>query len=413
MTARLVNLGRWLDDPPAALSFGFAGLFVLACNMTGGLGAGSTRVRYHLVIAFLMFAVIVFGRKVDFWRARAGILRACLHGLPTFIALYLLIGGGRLVSHGDGYARMTTDFITLGAISPLSRRVVMSGLAHLIGIGPRGYVVFWYVVFFTACCMANLWLKARGLGWLERLSILTSSIFGYLLVAPGYSEVFVFLCGIYCLNAKLARVEKVVLAALMFGAHEVATVFVAFPIIVLAADDDRTEWTTIFLSLLAVYAFGYALNWRFDLAGALSIAVKPSADAAESSLQLLLGNPWIALLAVGEAYKLYWIAVVWGWRGRQPREWILTAGIVVALPLMLIATDVSRLVQFGSLAFLPVATDTLSRWPPRQRHWLAVANLAVPTFYAATNAPPLWGTGWYSAYVVIGHAVGLSLGQGF
>jgi hypothetical protein len=267
---------------------------------------------------------------------------------------------------------------------------------------------------FACFCFANRFLQAQGLLWIERISVLTSSVLAYLFMAPGYVEVFVLLCGLYVLSFPTSFWEKIVLAALMFGAHEVAAPLIFLPIILVSCGRERTDWTTIAVSLLVVYAAGYAWNWHGHLHETLHRQMQPSAGEAVTAFDLVRQHPLFAMLAVFIAYKLYWGVVLASLFSADARQRWLALCVIASIPTMFIACDASRLIQFSTLAIFLVVGQRLPRWPTWARTLLAAANMLIPSFYVGTNCAPLWGEyGVYSWYLKFAATLGHNWGRIF
>jgi hypothetical protein len=211
----------------------------------------------------------------------------------------------------------------------------------------------------------------------------------YLLIVPGYNEVIVFLFGMIACRRRLTDPMKFILLSLMVGAHEIATTFVLAAIILQAkSTEERRSWIMLGGLCFAAYAIGYALNWDLTLDTAFNTAYRPSPGSTETSFDWLAGHPWRAIAGIGVAYKLYWLVVVvafWGWYGRQNLG--AAALSLASVPLILIATDVSRMVQFTSLSLFLLAPVILKQ--------------ARPPLYISSNWVPMTGNGLYSLYALI------------
>jgi len=398
------------------LYFVAAAGFVFACNITMVLGERMVLAKHHIGVIFFLLATTLFSRRISPTNLRRFLLnfKRWRSDIPLFILFWAIIGGNGLVSHGKWYAAMSADFWHFDPLVVLARRITVPGLAHMCGIGAVGYIYFWYIILFASFCLANKFFKERGLLWIERISLLTSSLFAYLFMAPGYVEVFVLLCGLYILIYPTTFAEKIVLAALMFGAHEVAALIIFLPIILESRDRERTEWTTIVVSLVAVYVLGYTYNWRGHVMATLSRAVQPAVDQGLSALDLVLQRPLFSLLAVLVAYKLYWAVILSNWFHTDAKQRMMTLCVLSCIPLVLIACDASRVVQFSTVAMFLIATYQLPQWSLGRRKLLAVANLMVPSFYVGTNCPALWGAnGAYSWYLKLGEMLGQNWGTIF
>jgi hypothetical protein len=374
-------------------------MFMLACNFTARLGDGAIVFRHYVGIVFVAATLLFVARHLRAPGRLAGLGKATLAALPL-AALFLVIGGaGSLASHGRMFALMAGDFWHGDPYFAFTRRPAVSAIAHVFGFSQSSYIFFWYVLFFALMCVLQRLLAGHGLSFWQRLSILTSSIAAYLLIVPGYNEAFVFFCAAACWRQRLSLAEKILVGGLMLGAHEVATVFAAAFLIGETEREERRGWLTAFGFLYGAYVFGYALNWGFDVRAGLTLAVKPTPKEAASSLQWVMQQKLRFLGGILIAYKLLWLLVARA-AATDRRQLYRVACITATLPLTLVATDTSRIVQFGSLSLILLAADMLPRLRPIPRRVLVWANLAVPSLYIATNNVPAVGKGLYMFVVV-------------
>lgn len=402
-----------LVSPVPVLVLSASGLLLLACNVTERVGHRATVFKHYYPRAYLFLVVLVVaGRLYQLATSRELLWRAALvRSLVVFGLLALLIGVSPLVSNGTTYADMASNYWQTDPTGSTSRRIGLPVLAHVIGFEKNGYVFFWYAVLFASVAAAAAVLSRGRLFGIEKLSLLSSSIFAYSLVGPGYSEVFVLLIGCCVILFETGPAEKIVAGALMLSTHETATAFTALAIVVNAQEEERADWLAVFALLYGLYVATYLFAWRGEVLQALLTAGKPSPGAEETAPQLLLAHPLHGLLGIFLAYKLYWLLVPSGLR--RPGSRPMTVAIAASLVLAVIGTDTSRLVEFSTLAFLIVARTILPDWPTRLRIVIAAANLAVPSLYVATNAEPLWGRGLYSAYLYGAREAGLDWGRPF
>ncbi len=412
-SASLTEALRRLASPAPLLVLLASGLLLLACNVTERIGHRATIFKHFYPRAYLLVVILALAFRLSAldapaWRRlRALPWRASL----VFGLLGLLIGVSALVSNGVTYAEMASNYWLTDPFGSTSRRIGLPVLANVLGFEKNGYVFFWYGVLFVSVASGLALLDRGRLTGIETLSLLSSSILAYAFVGPGYSEVFVLMIGCCAILVRTSLVEKIVMGALMLSTHETATALTALAIVVKAEGEERAEWLTVFGALYGIFVAAYLFTWRGEVVQALLTAGKPSPGAGETAPGLVLAHPGRALLGIGFAYKLYWILVPAGLA--QPTLRPLAFAVLAALILAVIGTDTSRLVEFGSLAFFLLATGILPGWPRRLRIALAVANLVVPSLYVATNAEPLWGDGFYSAYLHEAKAVGWNWGRLF
>lgn len=399
---------------PAPLAAGVFGcLLLLACNVNAMLGHRAVMFKHYYAHAFLLFVVIAACCRIHA-AARESKVEAfaqAVRVLPWFVVFCGLIGVSVLLSNGTSYEEMASDYWDADPMFSTSRRLGLPVLANVLGFGKNGYIFFWYAVLFCAFCLAMRYLERRKVLPIEKLSVLSSSIFAYSLMGPGYNEIFVVLLGLYAVQFRLDLVEKIIVAAVMVASHETATAFVALAVVLDSKAEDRDEWIAIFAIFYVAYVATYLFNWRGYVLEALIRASKPRPDAEQSSLDLVQQYPFAATLGAAMAYKLYWLPVLSALR--RPDLRAMAGAVLFSLVLAIIGTDTSRLVQFSSLAFLITMGSVLPTWPKSVRVAFAAANLLIPSLYVATNSVPLWGDGLYSLYLYGAQAAGLEWGHLF
>ena len=403
----------FLARPAPAATLLFGALLLLASNVNGVLGPRAVAFKHFYAHGFMLFVVVAGCCRLYVAppAVRQVAARAALRALPWFLLFCALIGVHGLVSNGVDYQRMATDYWDADPFNATSRRIGLPALAHVLGLEGRAYTVLWYAVLFPTFTATMRLLDARQLSSLEALSVLSSSILAYALVGPGYGDILVLLLGLLAVQCRLGPVDRIAVATLMIATHETMTPFVAAGIVLAADRDDRREWIAVFGLLYLAFTASYALTWHRDLAGAVIRADRPSPGAEHSVVDLVRLHPGLATLGAVMAYKLYWLPVVMALRRRG--AWPMAVAALASLPLILLGSDTSRLVQFSSLAlFLAVSTE-LGTWPTPARRALAIANLVVPSLYVAVNAGLLWGPGLYSVYLRGAEAAGLQLGRVF
>ncbi len=377
--------------------------YVLTCQMTFNTGS-FVAIRHYYPMLFvacglLALAPILLGEC----RKSIAFLTSDWRYIAVFASLFCLIGAPHLISHGDSFASLSLNYWDMSDPSNLARRITVPVLAHLLWLDGPLYLYFWYALFIATWIVAIKFLHDLDLSALEILSISTSSIVAYLLIVPGYNEVIVFLFGMIAGVRRLSNPLKFILLSLMVGAHEIASAFVLAALIVQAnSSAERRSWIILGGACFAAYAIGYALNWNLTLDAAFNTAYRPSPGSTETSFDWLAGHPWRAFAGIAIAYKLYWFVVILALSGWYGRRNALTAVLTIsALPLILIATDVSRMVQFTSLSLFLLAPLILKQARPPMRAGLALANLACPSFYISSNWVPMTGNGLYSLYALI------------
>jgi hypothetical protein len=271
------------------------------------------------------------------------------------------------------------------------------------------YAVLWYVCFAALFLAAWRYLAAQGMAVVERFSVLTASILAYLLIIPGYTEVLTLLVALLCWRAALTTAEKCVAAAVMIGGHEVAGAFALAFLAIEAAGADRRAWLAVGVFLSAVYAAGYALSAGAGLVHDLGAATRPFAGHPLSAWQLDAAYPWRCLLGILAAFKLLWVLVPRGLL-QTGRTRLHAACVVMALPLVLVAVDTSRIVQFASLSLFAMVGGLWPRLGPHTGRALALGTLVLPSICVGTKAVPAWGKGLYAIYALVAQRFGVSLG---
>jgi len=408
-SAALASLAR----PAPAAAFLFGALLLLAGNVNGLLGPRAVAFKHFYGHGFMLFVVVAGCCRLYVAppAVRQVVARAALRALPWFLLFCALIGVHGLVSNGVDYQRMATDYWDADPFNATSRRIGLPALAHVLGAEGSAYTLFWYAVLFAAFAAAMRLLDARRLSSFEALSVLSSSILAYALVGPGYGDVLVLLLGLLAVQCRLGPVDKIAAATLMIATHETMTPFVAAAVVLAADRDDRREWVAVFGLLYLAFVASYAATWHHDLARALMTAGRPNPRAEQSTLDWVRSHPRLAALGAVMAYKLYWLPVLMALRRRG--GWPMSVAALASLPLILLGSDTSRLVQFSSLALFFAVSAELGTWPASARRGLALANLVVPSLYVAVNAGLLWGPGLYSVYLRGAEAAGFQLGRVF
>jgi hypothetical protein len=381
-----------------------AAVLVFACTWMGPGAAISLR---HFGIPFVLIAAgFLFAPRLR------GMLPAAAHAAPALPALMLfmvLVGAGGMVNHGALFAAMSHDFWHADLLVAPDRRPVLPAIAATLPPWPFPYAVVWYGCFAGVFLAAWTYLAAQRMAAWERFSVLTASILAYLLIIPGYTEVLTFLVALLCWRAELTTAEKCIAAAVMIGGHEVAGAFALAFLAIEAAGADRRAWLGIGVFLYVVYAAGYAFSAGAGLMHDLGAATRPFAGHPMSAWQLDEAHPWRCLLGILAAFKLLWLLVPLGLL--QPgRTRLHAACVVAALPLVLVAVDTSRIVQFATLSLFAMVAGIWPRLAPNAGRALALGTLVLPSICAGTPAIPAWGKGLYAIYALVAQHFGISLG---
>jgi hypothetical protein len=391
----------WRSNP---VWFGAGALAVFACSWMGQ--GAPAQLRHFYLPLFLLGAIALFAPRL---RGARPVLARALVAAPALVMFTLLVGAGGMASHGALFAAMSHDFWHADLLVAPDRRPLLPVLAYILPPWPAPYAVVWYATFAALFLTAWDFLTARGLAPVERFALLTGSILAYLLIIPGYTEVLTFLVALLCWRAELTAAETCVAAAVMIGGHEVAG---GFAIAFLAIESDRPQrlaWLGALVLLGAAWAAGYLLAAGSALSTTLDAAARPAAGYPLTAPQLVLAHPWRCLLGIAAAYKLTWLLLPAGLR-RQGAARLHAVVVLLSLPLLLIATDTSRIVQFSSLSMLALAATVLAEMPPLGRRAFTALMILVPSICAGTNGIPAWGKGFYAVYLYFGQRFGISLG---
>ena len=387
-----------------------ATLLTLSCTWMAQTGQ-PVAVRHAAVPAALIIAALVFAPRP---RNLKGFMAATAPALPWLMLFVLLVGAGGMVSHGAQFAAMSQDFWHSDILEAAHRRPVLPALAWLLQDPflqpwPAAYALVWYVTFAAAFLAAWHALASRDLPALDIFAILTGSIFAYLLILPGYTEALTYLIALLCWRATLSPAQKCLAAALMIGGHEVAGGFAVVFLAIEAAPADRRQWCGVLALLVGIYAVGYALSAGGSLARDLDSATRSSAFYPRTAWQMDLAQPGRCLLGIVLAYKLLWLIVPAGFRqgGRTPLH---VGCILLAIPLVIVATDTTRVVQFASLSMFAVAASVWPRLAAARRRLLVAGMIVLPSLCEGTTGVPAWGKGLYAVYLFAAQKMGLSLG---
>jgi hypothetical protein len=366
-------------------------LFLFICNLTVHTfpqWTAATLVKKYGVMVGLIAAFIFLG-----WRStRAGFFTpVAFEKLAFYLTLIaaalavLILGRPHLFSLGETFAQLSSNYWSndfTSYYSVLMKRVALPALAHLLGFRETTYLYFWFAIYLVALGLAVRLLIAQGLHLLECLSLLTSSIFAFSLVAPGYNEI---------LQKPTTFLEKWVILLLAMATHEVAACVIFSSVILGSREEDQREWFLVFPTVIALVLFADLATAILQHGAALSetITIK-----GKTPLQWIRLNPRALPIGIFIAYKLYWLTLVPAWL--QPRLRVLVLGVLLSLPLILLGTDVSRLIQFTSLTLFLLVPQVVGGWSRRTRLILAAANLLIPSFFILCNVSPVWGGGLYS-----------------
>jgi len=381
-----------------------AGLLVFACTWMGQQGAAAA-LRHAAIPLVLIAAAALFAPRLRF--AGAACTKAA-PALPALMMFLILVGIGGMANHGATFAAMSHDFWHADLLIAPDRRPVLPAIAYTFPPFPFPYAIVWYGSFCALFLAAWRYLGEQGLTPLERFSLLTASILAYLLIIPGYTEVLTFLVALLCWRAELTTAEKCVAAAMMIGGHEVGGAFAIAFLAIEATPAERRAWIGVAIYLYAIYIAGFLLAAGGGLGHDLVAATRPAAAHPQTAWQLDLAHPWRCIIGIVAAYKLFWLLVPAALR--VPRVRLHAACVALAVPLVFIAVDTSRIVQFGSLSLFAVVAGVWPRLNARLRQALTIGTLLLPSICEGTMAVPAWGKGLYAIYLLAAQCFGITLG---
>jgi hypothetical protein len=381
-----------------------AGLMVFACTWMGMSGAPVV-FRHAVLPIGLVAAAILFAPRL---RHAGPALALAAPALPALMLFFILVGIGGMANHGATFAAMSHDFWHADLPVAPDRRPVLPAIAWLLPPFPLLYAIVWYGGFMALFLAAWVYLGKQGLAPIERFSLLTASILAYLLIIPGYTEVLTFLVALLCWRAELTAAEKCVAAAVMIGGHEVAGAFALAFLAIEAPAADRRGWIGAAVYLYLIYIAGFVLAAGGGLGHDLLAATRPAAAHPETAWQLDMAHPWRCAIGILAAYKLSWMVVPVA--VRVPKVRLHAVCVALALPLVFIAVDTSRIVQFGSLSLFAAVAGVWPRLHPRLRQSLTIGTLVLPSICEGTKAMPAWGKGAYAVYLLVAQHFGITLG---
>lgn len=379
------------------LILGLIGIFFLACHLALPLspGGGMQLLAWKKgivlsgVLGAVLFLVAAAVRRGDY--REIGPLRSWLCFFPIAIALWALLGHWDLVSLGTLYAQMTSDF--WGAtVSPehhaVLKRVGLPALARLLGFQADTYIYGWFFLYAVGLRLACGYLLDAGLSFLETLSTLTSSLFACWLIAPGYSELLVFILAFQYLRRSIGMLEKLILVAFALSIHEAAGAVVFLTVALCGREEDRAPWLLAWLAVLGIYALAAWVTSHWSAGSEPDLFL---------TLRWLRRDPVTALVGILAAYKLYGIIPLLA-LARGPGRMEAVAAFL-GLPLIFLGLDTSRIVQFGSLGLMLVIPLVVVNWSRTARFALALANLLVPSIYIGLATWPTLSDGLYRLYL--------------
>jgi hypothetical protein len=381
-----------------------AGLMVFVCTWMSEQGAPVV-LRHAVIPLVLIAAALLFAPRLQF--AGAACMKAA-PALPALVMFLMLIGIGGMANHGAKFAAMSYDFWHADLLMAPDRRPVLPAIAYILPPFPFPYAIVWYAGFCALFLVAWGYLREQGLAPLEQFSLLTASILAYLLIIPGYTELITFLVALLCWRAELTTAEKCVAVAIMIGGHEVAGAFAIAFLAIEAAPADRRAWMGVAIYLYFIYIVGFILAAGGGLGHDLVAATRPAAAHPETAWQLDVAHPWRCIVGILAAYKLFWLILPAAFR--VPRVRLHAACVALALPLVFVAVDTSRIVQFGSLSLFALVAGVWPRLHPRLRQSLTIGTLLLPSICEGTKAMPAWGKGLYAIYLFTAQRFGFTLG---
>ncbi len=312
--------------------------------------------------------------------------RAALTALAVLATISFLVFPHPLSSMGFGYGFMSLD--PYGPNPALfTRRLLMPAWADALGLqGVLFYLLFSWALTWALVTALIVWLRRERihLGPLGLVSLCTASFVFFSLQMPGYPDHLVFLLLLLSFLATTSAPARLACIALAIAAHEAALLPAALLAVFVLRGPERRLW----IALTVLYV---ALLFGFSRLTGASPADANLAANEQAPWAYVLDHPERFVVGLAVAWKLLWLlpalAFLGALRHRSWREGLAVCGLTAGiLPLLLVATDTSRLVAF-TLPGILLALVLLFRDRPPSRPFqiLFALNLLIPSFYCAVN----------------------------
>ena len=387
------------NSPPARL---------VALVQFGSEAAWATAKSTVFLIA-LLIVLLPMARDLGSYAARnrRELVYSLVLGALIFGALCLLIFPVSIDRHGHveiarGLARCYADMSS----HPFSedseyfyRRLLLPAFAYYLQL--RGNP--WYEIFALACAFLMVvavvhFLRVRTAGELMPaghlhrgfMTALAVATCGFVIVGvqwPGYPEQLGFLFLLLPAFIPMCSASRLTCVTFALLAHD-GMVFPLVPIILFCFPKGEKRRA---LSLIALYLLIFAVSYGFRLSSALALH---DTFGPESYFHDLFDYPLVVLFGIFSAFKFYWsvffIALFVLIKQRRYRLfWALSALMFSFVPMLFLAWDVTRLVNFS---FLAVLMSVVIVWREAARAGrlragilplVAAASLAMPSYNVA------------------------------
>jgi hypothetical protein len=359
------------------------------------------------LICLIPMLAPLFGDLVNYTRDHKQEIRnSALLSIFIFIALCLLIFPFEIHRGHLNFERgVAPDYAKMSA-HPFSenseyfyRRLLMPAIAYYLQLGGTNF----YPLFALGCTFLMVFsvvhfLRSRtgyavmpatkiSAGLIMTLSVSTC---GFVMIGiqwPGYPDQLVFILILLAAGIPMRAESRLACVALALLAHDGA-VFPLLPI-VLFCFPRREKLAAV--AMIGLFCAVFAISYGFNLSNALT---QHDALGTRSCLRDWLDYPSIIFLGIVSAFKFYWVlffAVLFGLM-RQRRYGLagaITAMMFSFVPMLFLAGDVTRMVNFSFLALLICIVilhqERHSLIVVRQRllPFVAIASLLTPSYNIA------------------------------
>ncbi|MFC4160246.1 hypothetical protein [Chitinimonas lacunae] len=362
----------------------------------------------QLKASLFLCALLVLARPVrqqlykltQLWSRRALIQSALI-----MLILYLLSSHILPLNLGFAYQHVSIDPFNQPT-NWLYRRLLNPTLAYYLHLDGMLFPIYtaglsWLSIALVISTLDRL-LPGK-ISFLEKLALATCAFVIYQFQIPGYPDTLVLLLGLMLWQGDLSARAQRLLIVLLLLTHE------ALGLVVVLSLLPRLQKPVWIITILAAYGACMALNFGFDIEALLrkqSVLRDPTnlypLEAFKSSQQ----HPERLLAALLIAYKLAWVSIGRGamlaWQAGQKQDvWLIVAPIALAGAQMIIASDISRLGGMGFIGVLLSYAWFASRTSPSIRRWWALGQLAIPSFYIASDVGMVHFPGLYGRMIVL------------
>jgi hypothetical protein len=316
------------------------------------------------LLAQLLLDVVSYLRDHKQEIVRSGLVSIIIFGVLCLLIFPFEIHRGH-VTFERGLAN---DYANMSA-HPFSenneyfyRRILMPAIGYYLQLGGVNF----YPIFALGCtfimviCVVHFLRSRTGYavmpaakmsaGFIMMLSVSTC---GFVMIGvqwPGYPEQLAFIFILLAAGIPMRAESRLACVALALLAHDGA-VFPLLPIVLFCFPKPEKLAA---IAIIGLFYAVFAISYGFNLSNALT---QHDIVGARSCLRDLLDYPLVVLLGIVSAFKFYWaifFAVVVGLiRQRRYRlAGAVTAMMFSFVPMLFLAGDVTRMVNFSFLALL-------------------------------------------------------------